>query len=71
MSYNKTIEITKINTTGNVIQYEIQDNTGLNLLKNQTVEAWVVGHTCYTLSSTCYVVLWGGTGCSIHGQNAF
>lgn len=44
MSYNKTIEITKINTTGNVIQYEIQDNTGLNLLKNQTVEAWVEYH---------------------------
>lgn len=41
---NKTIEITKINTTGNVIQYEIQDNTGLNLLKNQTVEAWVKYH---------------------------
>lgn len=44
MSYNKTIEITKINTTGNVIQYEIQDNTSLNLLKNQTVEAWVEYH---------------------------
>lgn len=44
MSYNKIIEITKINTTGNVIQYEIQDKTGLNLLKNQTVEAWVEYH---------------------------
>lgn len=44
MSYNKTIEITKINTTDNIIQYEIQDNTGLNLLKNQTVQAWVEYH---------------------------
>lgn len=40
----KTIEITKISTERNIIRYEIKDNTGLHLLKNEIVEAWVEYH---------------------------
>lgn len=40
----KTIEITNIHATDHVIRYEIHDNTGLQLLKNPTVEAWVEYH---------------------------
>lgn len=38
---NKTINVTKVIATGNSIEYEIQDNTGLHLLKKDTVKAWV------------------------------
>lgn len=40
----KTIEITKISVVENIIKYEIHDNTGLHLLKNGIVEAWVEYH---------------------------
>lgn len=39
-----TIEIKKIETDGNTIRYEIQDNTTLNLLKQNKVNAWVKYH---------------------------
>lgn len=37
----KIIEVTKIVAADDTIKYEIRDNTGLRLLKNETVEAWV------------------------------
>lgn len=37
----KTIEITKIVAVDDTIKYEIHDHTGLHLLKNEKVEAWV------------------------------
>lgn len=40
----KTIEITKIAVVDNLIKYEIHDNTGLHLLKNEIVNAWVGYH---------------------------
>ena len=38
---HKTIEITKIVTEKDSIKYEIQDHTGMGLLKKEKVEAWV------------------------------
>ena len=37
----KTIEITKIVAVDDTIKYEIHDHTGLYLLKNEKIEAWV------------------------------
>lgn len=38
---SKSIEITKVVATGDMIRYEIRDNTGLKLLKKEVTEAWV------------------------------
>lgn len=41
---NKTIEIVKVAASGDTIKYEIQDRTGLRLLKQEKVDAWVKFH---------------------------
>lgn len=40
----KNIELTRITVEGDTIKYEIHDNTGLGLLCNEKVEAWVKFH---------------------------
>lgn len=37
----RIIEVTKITATGDTIEYEIKDCTGLQLLKHEVVKAWV------------------------------
>ena len=41
---SETIEVTKIIAEGDSIKYEIVDKTGLKLLKNAMIEAWVEYH---------------------------
>lgn len=50
---SKTIEIVKVAAKGDSIQYELRDNTGLNLLKNETVTAWIRFHNteCFHFST--------------------
>ena len=37
----KTIEIVNVVTEGDTIKYKLRDNTGLHLLKEEEVDAWV------------------------------
>ncbi len=38
---NRTIELAKIVADGDMIRYEIHDNSGLNLLQKKKVDAWI------------------------------
>lgn len=49
---NKTIEIVKIVASGDAIHYEVHDNTGLQLLKNEVTKAWVKYHNVESFGFT-------------------
>lgn len=50
---SKTIEIVNVTAKDDAIQYDLCDNTGLNLLKSQTVTAWIKFHNtgCFKFSA--------------------
>lgn len=58
---SNTIEVTEIRAEGNRIHYTVQDNSGMRLLKKQTVHAWIqFDHTeefGFDLSSLPFSVL--------------
>lgn len=50
---SKTIEIVQVSASEDSIFYELRDNTGLQLLKNETVSAWIKFHNaaCFDFSA--------------------
>ena len=50
---SKTIEIVQVSASEDTIYYELRDNTGLQLLKSETVSAWIKFHNaaCFDFSA--------------------